>query len=323
MSQSKNQHPIRKESIDKLRNAMIYPGRFPILVLGESGTGKTHWILEIVKSNLDFNYFKNGVITQYGGLCDDNIEFWNSVLCEAHEKVLIIEEVEKLSSKSQDLLFDAISTTNGKYGFRDKQYEMILIFTSTFPIKKIRDDRRYLSAKFFDRISQFVVEFPNFKETKENIYFDFKTTWNKMFQDVDCYRDFCPRRELIESWLKTDANKMFGNFRDLDKIVINWNLHQRDLYNFKKSESKNNDKEEIDRKILKIIKDDFKNLLHNPSQKIYEDNTFVFDEDSDYGAMVQDFRKKLKKWALAMNNNDKVKASTQLKVSHRTMERWN
>jgi transcriptional regulator with PAS, ATPase and Fis domain len=73
---------------------------------------------------------------------------------------------------------------------------------------------------------------------------------------------------------------------------------------------------------LDKIRNDFKKYLHNPSQKIYEDNTFVFDEDSNYGDMLNDFRKKIKHWALALNNNNKHKTASMLNISHRTMENW-
>ena len=98
----------------------------------------------------------------------------------------------------------------------------------------------------------------------------------------------------------------------MDKIVINWNLHQLSYKNPKEKELE----------ILELLKKDFKELLHNPSRKIYEDNTFIFREDTDYGDLLNDFKRKLKKWALAYNNNDKHKTARMLKISHRTMERW-
>jgi len=296
------QHPKRITAIEKLTNAMHYPGMHSILVIGDSGTGKTHWIEKIVEGK-DHEYFQNGIHSVYGGLSEENLEYWQETIQEAHGKVLLVEEVEKLSSKSQDLLFEALSTTTGYFGFKEKKYRFVLIFTSTFPIKKLRDDRRFLTAKFFDRISQFVIEFPNFNTTQTAIYKDFKATWDKMN-----FAEDCPESEELKTWLRSEAYRIHGNFRDLDKIAVNWNMYQLQS----KTESE----------ILELIKKDFKNLLHNPSQKIYEENTFVFDEDSDYGHMIQDFKAKLKQWALALNENNIRKAAKMLRVSHRTMERW-
>jgi DNA-binding NtrC family response regulator len=300
-----NQHEKRKTSIEKLQKMMNYQGRFPILVIGDAGTGKTHWINELATEAVEFkniNYI-------YSGLTEDSVDYWTNQLEKCNQSFLIIEEVEKLSSKSQDILFDALSTTNGLYGFEKKELIIRIIFTTTFPIKKIRDDRRYLSAKFFDRISQFVVEFPNFDMTQAKIFDDFTATWDKIFENDESYKLQCPKSKNTKQWLETEAYRMHGNFRDLDKIVINWNLYQME------------GKQEVE--ILEIIKSEFKHLLNNPSQKIYDDNTFVFIEDANYGDILNDFRMKLKKWALAMHNNDKIKASKMLGVSHRTMERWN
>lgn len=299
------QHPKRKGAITKLNKMMNYPGRFPILVIGDAGTGKTHWINLLVKTA---NEFQSKLLSIYGGLCEETELFWKNIFQLADNHFLVIEEIEKISSRSQELLFDALSTTNGKYGFGKKDKTIRIIFTSTFPVSKLRDDRRYLSAKFFDRISQFVVEFPNFEATQTIIYQDFKATWNKMFQKDHEYKDKCPEFQDLFNWLEGEAYKMNGNFRDLDKIIINWNLHQRD------------GKE--DTKILPIIRDEFRELLHNPSQKIYEDNILVFDVDSTYGTMLEDFRAKLKRWALAANGNNKLSAARKLGISYRTMERW-
>jgi DNA-binding NtrC family response regulator len=299
------QHPKREEAIIKLNKMMNYPGRFPLLVIGDPGTGKTHWIKEAINEATEF---KSKSFFVYGGLCDEQTLFWKDIFNKADNSYLIIEEIEKITGRSQDVLFDALSTTNGKYGFGEKDKTIRLIFTSTFPISKLRDDRRYLSAKFFDRISQFVVEFPGFDSTQTFVYQDFKATWDKMFEKNDTYKGKCPKSDDLIAWLEGEAHKMHGNFRDLDKIVINWNLYQQEG--------------KTDSEILQIVKNEFRVLLHNPSQKVYEDNTFVFDEDSNYGDMLNDFRAKLKKWAMAANNNNLLSAAKMLKISHRTLERW-
>ena len=302
----KNQHPIREEAIKKLKIMMDYPGRFPILVIGDAGTGKTHWIEKMSEEAVEF---KGKIKFLSSSLCQDSLEFWTKEFSEADMHFLVIEEVEKLSNHSQELVFEAISTKDGLYGFEEKDKTIRLIFTTTFPIAKIRDDRRYLSAKFFDRISQFVVEFPNFERTQTSIQNDFNATWKKMFDKDELYKYKCPNSKELVTWLESEAYRMYGNFRDLDKIVINWNLLQL------------HGKDDVH--ILKQIKDEFKQLLHNPSQKIADDNTLVFDEDLSYYENLCNFRKKIKNWAVAINSGNKDKAATNtLKISKRTMERW-
>lgn len=305
---------LRNEAYNKLMRMMNYPGRFPILVIGETGTGKMHSIKEICS-----NVFKttDQLLILNAGLSEESSEYWEGVLKESDNKHLAIKDVEKLSNINQELLFEAMSTTNGQYGFKEKKYKVRILFTTTFSIKKIRDDRRYLNARFFDRISQFVVEFPNFNKTKKSISEDFKLTWEKLFFIEGEFIANCPKLEEFHKWLNTQAYRMHGNFRDLDKIAINWNFYQINLPNEKDPYS--NESEEY---IFKCIKDEFDIYLHNPSQSIAEDNIFMFDEDSNYEMIINDFRAKLKKWAMALNNNDPHVTAHMLGVSHRTLERW-
>ncbi|MFZ4454657.1 MAG: ATP-binding protein [Bacteroidales bacterium] len=306
---------LRDEAIDKLTKTFNYPGRFPVLVIGDTGTGKTYSIQNAISVATKV---KGAYETVNAGLSEETVDFWDNILKKSDNKFLIIDDVEKLSKKSQEILFDRMSTENGLYGFGEKNLTIRIVFVSTFPISKIRDDRRYLTARFFDRISQFVVEFPNFEKTQTNIYDDFISTWDKMFKNNVRYKEEYPDFPEFKKWLEGIAYKMYGNFRDLDKIVINWNLHQIS-FNY---DGKDENKDEINNKILDIIKTDFEKYLHNPSQRIAEDNTFVLDEDSDYGTLINDFRHKVKEWSMAINDNNIKKAAKMLKMNPRTMEGW-
>ena len=298
----------RQNSIQKLNKMINYFGRFPILVIGDTGVGKNHSIKDSIKEKA--KEFKTIKYVK-AGLAEDTDEYWAKRFKEAHNCYLVINDIEKLTKKSQEILFEILSTHNGMYGLNEKEYIVRLIVTTTFSIAKIRDDRRFLNSKLFDRISQFVVEFPNMEETQRNVYDDFLITWGKFFGSEDDIKNEYPKSNEFKNWLDNITIRLHGNFRDLDKIVINWNLHQ----------SINNKIDEKD--ILKLVKDDFEKYLHNPSHKIYEDNTFILDEDSDYQTLLEGFRKKVKTWAIALNNNNKIKASKMLKISARTMERWN
>lgn len=297
---------IRESEIIKLENAIKFPGRFSILVLGDQGTGKTHWIVKIIEdtdNKKEIQFFIESPIQLAGSLCEESKEFWEHTFKKADKKVLIIDEVEKLTNKCQEILFDGLSTVNGKLGFDEKTYEIILVFTSTFPINKLRDDRRFLTAKFFDRISQIVIEFPNFEKTQRSVYEDFNSTWTKMK-----FENEIPKSDEFQKWLQSEAYRMHGNFRDLDKIAINWHFQQ----SIEKDEAI----------ILEKLKKEFREYLHNPSQKIYEDNIVVLDEDLKYIELLNNFRKKVKTWSIALNYGDNKKASEMLGISNRTMERW-
>lgn len=289
---------------------MEYSGRFSILVLGANGVGKTHWIYQNIKEIREENY-KEYLISVDSALAEDNEKFWADIFRKADKKYLIIEEVEKLSPKSQEIIFNIISTENGKFGLKEKNLETRIVFTSCFQIDKLRNDRRHLSSKFYDRISQFVVTFPDFRETQRDIYSDFEETWKKFFNEQHEYHNKHPKNEEFKKWLNQMAENMYGNFRDLDKIVMNWNLRQVSSDNMTEEE------------IFEIVKKDFNEILKFPTQSVYDDNSFVFIEDTKYEDILYNFKMKLKEWCLHINNNDKMKAAKMLGVSHRTMERWN
>lgn len=298
----------RQTAINSLKQMMEYPGRFSILVLGDSGVGKTHWISQNIKEIKDTD--KKNLITVNAGLTEDSNDYWEKVFKEANCKFLLIEEVEKLSEKSQETIFNIMSTDNGNYGLKEKDLEVRIIFTSCIPIKKLRQDRRLLSSKFYDRISQFVVTFPNFNETQRTVYSDFEETWKKFFNEEHDFHNRYPHSKEFKDWLDRIAGNMHGNFRDLDKIVINWNFHQ--IYNESFDE----------KKIFELVKKDFDAILKYPAQRMYDTNTFVFDEDSKYDDIIKNFKNSLRNWSLSINYNDKRKAAEMLGVSYRTMERW-
>ncbi|MGM0582802.1 MAG: hypothetical protein ACQETL_19155 [Bacteroidota bacterium] len=302
-------HEKRKKAIDSLKRMMQYPGRFSVLVLGDNGVGKTHWISENIRKIKRGSIQENSFFID-AGLAEDSKEFWTDIFTKANHRYLVIEEVEKLSSKSQEIIFNILSTYNGKYGLEEKNLEINIIFTSCFPIAKLRQDRRFLSAKFFDRISQFVVTFPNFIETQREIYQDFKETWEKFFDESHKYHDRYPKSDAFKEWLHLLPKNMHGNFRDLDKIVINWNFHQVSTEEITEAE------------ILELVKKDFNDILKYPAQRVYDDNSFVFIEDVKYDEMMTNFRKALRNWSLGVNYNNIHNAADMLGVSHRTMERW-
>ena len=291
----------REKAVEKLLSAMNNGGNFSVLLLGAPGTGKTHWI-NWCSEQEQLQKF-NAVHEISSGLAEDSLEFWNEELKKADKKVMVIDEIEKLSHKSQELLFKALSTKDGKFGFGEKNLDFLPVFTSCISIENLQKDRRILLSKFFDRISQFVIELPDFNTTDREIFNDFTKTWSKMN-----FENKLPDLDDFKTWLNENAHRMHGNFRDLDKIAINWNLH------------KIGNKE--DDKILKEVKNDFEKYLHHPNLSSTDINTFVFDEDSNYEQLLNDFRAKLKSWSMAINNGNIREAAKMLGISHRTMHRW-
>ncbi len=295
---------LRDIAWSTLESYLIYPGRFSILLIGDQGTGKTYAVETLQQKHIKNECF-SGINYVYSGLVEDTYSYWQEVLDNSQDKILLLEEVEKLSQKSQDILFDCLSTNTGLFGSYEKTVRCRPVFTSIFSIDQLRDDRRYLSAKFFDRISQFVVKMPNLKSLPRNIGTDFKTTWTKMaFRK----KEVCPEvKGDLKAWLEREVDKLHGNFRDLDKIVVNW--HNYRLQGLE------------DNEILIKVKQDFHGYLRNPKQTIYSDNVFVFIQDHTYSEIFDNFRSQLLKWAEKVYGNRK-NAAECLKVNKRSIERW-
>ena len=74
----KNQPKKRKNELEKLKLMMNYLGRFPILLLGNTGVGKTHWLIEINKKEV--KEFKNKIKFINSGLVINNQEYWENEL---------------------------------------------------------------------------------------------------------------------------------------------------------------------------------------------------------------------------------------------------
>ena len=289
----------RKQIILKLKSFMSNPGYFPILLLGDRGTGKSFWIKNLIKKN-------QPIVFLNAFLSEETEVFWTNQYKKANNGFLIINEIERLSPKNQELLFQSMITENGKYGFSEKTYNVRLIFTSVFDISSLNKTEEYLSHKFFDRISQLVVKFQSFKEYSINIENDFIETWKKFNFAT---KKTIPKGSII-NWLKENADrKLFGNFRDLDKLCINWHTYR--LINSDYS----------DENIFKLIIDDFLQYLKYPEHKTDMHNEFNFSKEYKHDDIMKSFKHKYKIWAKREFGTLK-KAGEYLGISHRTMERW-
>lgn len=298
----KNQLESRKREVEKLNSYLQNPGRFSILLLGKRGTGKSFWLEKIQEVNSKIPFSK-GVKFINALLIEPSVDSINKLLFDANKKYLVIEDVEKLSSAAQELLFEAFSTSDGKYGIGDKKYECRIIFTSSFDIKYLRDTEQYLSHKFFDRVSQLVVELPSFADSQRSVWKDFVATWHKM--------DYQEKNDIpstsLQLWIEKTAHKFHGNFRDLDKIVINW--HQLRLAGIKEPE------------ILSLVINDFEKYFHFPEHRVDLSNAYHIEEGKTYDQLLKDFRMQVKIWAKSVYGTLR-KAEKDLGVSYRTMERW-
>lgn len=295
------QPDYRKEPIEELIFFLKNPGRFSILVLGARGTGKTHWINKIAEQYKSEDCLSK-VVSINGLIAKDKMEeYWEEKLKEADNGLLVINEVEDLSKQAQSILFEMLSTSDGKYGFKEKKYQCRLVFTSTYDIKTLRDTEEHLLHYFFDRISQLVTIFPSFMDKDGNIWKDFLATWNKMnFPKNDIPKD-------LKTWIEINSMKFHGNFRDLDKLAINWRNYQ--LKGVKETD------------IQSKVTEDFHAIYHFPEHKSELSDAFYIDNSLNWDDNLKKFRRQYKQWIISQYGTLR-KGEKKAGISYRTMERW-
>lgn len=303
----KNENRQRKQAITKLNSYLTNPGRFSILVLGFRGTGKAHWLTEVQKrhkeSNLNLdsicfiNALKANTFTEKG---------WIKTFKETNKGLLVISDIEELSKESQAILFEGISTgEGGEFGFKEKVYDIRIAFTSTKNISILRDSETYLTHKFFDRICQFAVKLPSYTRGDNKIWPDFKKTWKKMsFQK----HNKIPGHEL-KDWIENSNIILHGNFRDLDKIAINWhNYRLQDNI-----EEKN---------ILDLVEKDFNEFYRFPEHNHDLIRAFEISEDLPWNDNLDNFKEAYTRFIKDTNNGSLKQGAKKAGISYRTMERW-
>lgn len=294
--------PERAKAIKKLEGYLRNPGRFSILMLGLHGTGKTHWLTTLQQAHNTADCLTGTVIVNAGLAMHTSQDYWEEQFEKARGKLLVVEDIDKLSKEMQEILFEGMSTgEGGKFGFEEKKYELRIAFTSIYSIKTLRDSDT-LSNKFFDRIAQFIVELPSYVDIKKGIWADFKKSWKKMH--------FKKQKSIpikLKGWLEFNSHKFNGQFRDLDKIAINW--HNYRLIG------------ENEEHILDLVTKDFSTYLHYPEHSTELPTAFYLKEKEDFAANLQAFKKYYKSW-LTKEYGSLKKGAKHAGKSDRTMEGW-
>ena len=312
MKEIKDEPKSRKHAVEELFRYMTDNGRFSILLLGSHGVGKTFWIDKIVKfiekNNKALDYYMTKIKTINCCIhADKDEDFWNDIFLKADGGLIVFENVEYLDKKSQFILFEILSTANGKFGYPEKKIACRVIFTSSYKIESLRDAGSPLVPTFICRISNFVVKLPNFAECGNKIERDFENTWNKMgFKK--------PYNEIPDNtfmkWLKENAHNFHGNFRDLDNLTMNWHnckvngLSDEDTY--------------------KTVVETFKKYNHFPEHSTDFEN-FTISQDMDFYKDIQpNFRHFVKEYAQRLYGKNLKNAPNgkPFGVPYRTMDRW-
>lgn len=296
----------RDEVQKKLDLILKNPGFFSILILGDSGTGKSFLINSCLsddeKKKAGFYYpFEIG----------ETIEDISKIF---EKEFIIIKNIEELTINQQNILFKALSTSNGEIGLKENVGFKRIIFTSCYDVIQLRENREHLTDRFWDRISQLVIKVPSFKDYSVEIRNDFKSVWEKMD-----FKEFpkLPDDGEFSVWLTDNCRTFSRNFRDLDSIAILW--HQYRIIEYGNSLQKF--KSEIEARIFRKVREDFEDFTHFPTQKTDTSNIFEFEKGKTWEQIERNFHSKFKNWA--KNEYDTIKNATeQLNMPLRKMDKW-
>ena len=309
---------------------------FSILLLGERGIGKSQKIKE-VKKQLD----KDATSKCSGNIIEVNCAtFTNDNLAEsrlfgyakgaftgadkntvglieaAENGILFLDEVHTLSPVIQEKLMKAFQTDENntmsimRIGDNKeiKVNNVKLIFATNRSIDELR---QALLPDFYDRIVQYVIEIPPLRETREDIYEDWKKVWEYLkFEKV-------PESSKLIEWLK--KLPLYGNYRDLQKIAMYYHAFNK----FDKE-----DREKICNNLgiacdaLSYTKKQFE-LYHSPNNAATDNTISVkLDLDNLNAKDLQiEFNYQLYAWAKKMYGKEKTIAE-KLDVDVRTLNNW-
>ncbi len=288
----------RVEAYKKLEVFLKNPGRFCLMVLGDRGTGK-HYAIE--------STFKKVKTQDNDELCLSSINFIKAkevpsvkeeiddLLSKYDFSVLVIEDVEDLNKEQELLLFEALSTIDGTFGINEKKYKIRMVFTSSINSVFLREDGKYLTGIFWDRISQLIVELPSYKIEPDNIVPDFKATWIKMkFEEIKGYEHLAltPNYYLLESTLEDNAEKIEGGFRDLDKFACMYFNYRIFHYGDKKRIV-----DSIEKLVVESVKSDFFSKSQLQSHSGNESSIFKFETGFNHRELLAKYKIQLRDWA--------------------------
>lgn len=286
----------RREAISKLGHALRNPGYFSTLLLGERGTGKSYWLdRQAADAKLKLDVL-------HPAFSEETPEWWQQQFEFANGGILAVDEADQLSKKSQDILLRVLSTRNGRFGWEKKSLAVRTVFISSKPIALLRDSDEKFSHPFFDRIGQLIIEMPNLKDISQfDIWKDFMATWKKMNFDTK------KPQYKWQVWLERQQQQLHGNFRDLDKICINYDHFQRMGHD--------------EQTAFEQTKKDFEQLFHFPQQQADPDFTFEFQKGKTKKEIDGGFRAQFKRWAKKTYGTYE-NAAKHLQCSARTFEKW-
>lgn len=222
-----------KRKIASLKMDYYINAGFSILILGERGTGKSRLaekyenqskkFVSVNCASFDNDDKAEEVLFGYEANMYSKGISKDGLFHKAKGGILFFDEIHHLKKTMQEKLMKAVETnSNNEFSIWKKganqpdKIECTIIFASNKTTKELKED--YLLESFFDRIVQNIVELPSLRNSSEDRLEDWKEAWKHM--------DFLPKKNPPEDpvflkWL--NHQKLYGNYRDLQKIAIYYN----------------------------------------------------------------------------------------------------
>jgi len=213
---------------------------FSILILGERGVGKSrlaqeharqeHFVTQNCAAFDDDSKAESALFGYEKGAFTGANKYTPGLFQEANGGTLFLDEVHHLSKVVQGKLMKALQTdseNNYKYiplgSTKERMAKFTAIFASNLHIDELK---QRLLPDFYDRISQLIIEIPSLRETKEDREVDWSAIWKQMKFGEEADGDKILKEDKsFASWLRNQ--KLFGNYRDLQKIAILYQSYLR------------------------------------------------------------------------------------------------
>lgn len=293
---------------------------FSILLLGERGTGKSRlaettktqdypFIAANCASFADDTMAESELFGYKKGAFTDAKSDKLGLIAEANNGLLFLDEIHTLSKRVQGKLMKAFQTDeHNKFHIRrlgstvEEPIECRLIFASN---KSIAELQQCLLPDFYDRIIQLVIEIPPLRESRKDIYEDWKVVWNNLkIGDPPKYNS------AFKNWLINQPLR--GNFRDLQKIAIHYHAYQQFPNQIKNTIPQKDGFEYAKSEFLKY---------HG---KNIDDNKF--DPSKSLNALISDYKRQLALWAIDYFGSAKKAEAYYTnrgdKITERSIYKW-
>lgn len=324
----------RKVALKKAMTFMANPGMFCFVITGNRGVGKKYMIEKCFQDYLEFKSLEDREELRLHGYmiindlnCPVSDKELDALFLKNLNKTIIFENFENYTLETQKLIFNALSTTNGKFGI-SKKVNVRVGFLTSRTIGELRNGIANLLPLLWDRISQLIIEVPSLGEEGENIWEAFESCWSKMkFENIQAYKALAeiPRIEILKHFLEKRRKEFVGGFRDLDKLTSLYFNYRILIYeqNFKITTDKEN-------RVFNSVVADF--IGKTQMAQLDENTPYLFDFNNIPGAkqgeipeleyILQQFKIQLRKWLEEDKKISMKNAAEQLKCSVHTLKKY-